>query len=104
MTPEVTYFADKKKLAIKQKALIGAGVGLAVFAIALERKRVNKIVLGFMELIAETENLSQAAVEETMWRSFDEGVKYGLQLAPKLTNGPDAELGRLAAQAFDKTA
>lgn len=89
-----------KKLTVGQKFKIGAGIGFVVFVVVLEKKRVDRLLENCLEVISETERLSQEAVKETMWRSFDEGVKYGLTLEKTVNivrDGKDYAFG-----AFDK--
>jgi hypothetical protein len=65
-----------KKLTFQEKVLLGATIGVGVFAFVLHRKK-----------IAELTTLSQAAVQGTMWTSFDSGVQYGIQIAQRLAAG-----------------
>lgn len=97
---DLTYIDKVKK---NQKVRIALGAALVVGIVVLERKRVNRIVEGFVMLIGETEELSQAAVQDTMWRSFDEGVRYGLTLAKEgVVALKEGEGSQYAFGMFDK--
>lgn len=66
----MTDFKKHHTDALRRKLILG-GIGVVVLgAYALHRKKVDSILA-----------MSQSAVEETMWASYDEGIKYGLSLA-----------------------
>lgn len=59
-----------KNLTKEQKMQVGIVASLAVFAYVLHRKKLDEVI-----------TLSQAAVSDTMWASYDSGIKYGFELA-----------------------
>lgn len=87
-------FSGNKPLTTKQKFVIGASIGVGVWIVVLEKRRVERII-----------EMSQNAVYETMMGSFDEGVKYGIETA-KMFFQPDAkalkDASDYAFSAFDK--
>lgn len=71
MTSNLTYIEEtRKKLTPSRKVKIGVGIGLVAVGYVLHRRKLDAVI-----------TLSQAAVQDTMWSSFDEGVRYGLELA-----------------------
>lgn len=74
--------SDEDKALLKNYAKVLAGTAAVV------------VVVGYIwhrRVLDNTITLSQLAVQDTMWRSFDEGVRYGVQLSK--------EVGFEAAQA-----
>lgn len=79
-----------KKLTVGQKLKIGAGIGLVVFVVVWEKKRVAAL----MEGVALVYN-------ESNQESFDDGVKYGLRLAKDIGLGDAFARADAAKYAFD---
>lgn len=84
----------RKKLTVMQKAKIGAGIGLVVFVVLWEKKRVNTIV-----------TFLQNDAMDKAWESFDTGVQYGVILAQHAAEGDvfaKEDVKEYAFKAFDK--
>lgn len=79
---------------ITRKVVFGASVAAVVVVVVFEKRRVDELI-----------KLSQAAVQETMTGSFNEGVKFGLETA-KTFFQPDAksikDASDYAFAAFDR--
>ncbi len=87
-----------KKLKFKKKVKIGAVVVVAGGLYVLHRRKLDSVITMMLEQ-------SQAAVQDSMWTSWDEGVKYGLDLA--MSNNEIAKdlkevTKKYAFDAFDK--
>lgn len=65
-----------EKQELKRKIIIGVSAAAVVSIVIFEKRRVDNLI-----------EMSQAAVYDTMTRSFDEGVKYGLTLVKHITEG-----------------
>ena len=70
---------------LRRQLILGTTVAVGVGLYAMHHKRVNTLL-----------NMHKEATYETMWSSFDEGVKYGLELAK--------QGGQYAFGAFDRPA
>lgn len=90
---------NNKKITLSTKVKVGVTLGVVAAAYVWHRRVLDATI-----------TLSQAAVQDTMWGSFDEGVRYGLQLAKEsaaaVTKAGEAttKASEYAFGAFDKTA
>ncbi len=85
-----------KRIASDNQFKIGTALIVVGGLYLLHHRKLNSAV-------ALVEDMSQAAVQDTMWSSFDEGVKYGIKLAKQ--SAEDAkEIGQYAFGAFDRSA
>lgn len=89
VSPKLDQFKDRKNL--KRKLVVGTTIVVVGGAYIWHRRKLD-------ETITQLEFLSQSAVQDTMWTSFDEGVKYGLALAKQTAE----TAGDYAFSAFDK--
>lgn len=75
---------------LRRRLILGGVVAVAGGAYFLHRRRISTVI-----------DVMQDAAHETMWTSFDAGVKYGLELAKQgITDTREA--GQYAFDAFDK--
>ncbi len=84
-----------KRIASDNQFKIGTALIVVGGLYLLHHRKLNAAV-------ALVEDMSQAAVLDTMWSSYDEGIKYGLALAKETAEGAK-EIGQYTFGAFDKS-
>lgn len=71
MTTSTTFINDyKPALTKKQKIQLGVGAAVVLGAYVWHRRVLNSTIVGMSMLM-----------EDGRWENFDEGVRYGVQLA-----------------------
>lgn len=60
---------EQKNFTTKQKIKVGAVIGVVVIAYVFHRRKINAIL-----------TVSEGSLQDTMWGSFDAGVRYGMEL------------------------
>lgn len=78
---------------VKRNLILGGTLAVVAGAYIMHRGRMNAII-----------EMHQAAVQDTMWSSFDEGVRYGITLVKDaaIDGFAKADLDQYAFGAFDK--
>lgn len=76
-----------EKAELKRKVIIGLGAAAVVGIVILEKRRVDRLI-----------EMSQAAVHDTMWNSWDEGVQFGMDVAKKFYEDQKAVVGQTSME------
>jgi hypothetical protein len=80
----------KARKRLIKKAKLGAAVVVVGGAYVWHRRKLDAVI-----------TMSQNAVQDTMWGSFDEGIRYGIQLCKDLGDAVSAETLNNAVSAQD---